>query len=198
MGESMLQMRQRPRGYTSAMDDETKVVQLPQRRDAERINDEPMVADEKAARRAAEEARVRDKFDKLTRLQASRQVKFDAPRREMYLELLAIGYSQSKAAGLVQVHPNSISYHRRHDAQFAGLEAEAIALGADDVLDRLREIAETGDPGSMATIRAAETVLKGTKPEYQPPKAGAGVKMTRQADGSQSLEVRAASWWKDD
>lgn len=89
----------------------------------------------------------------------------------------------SAAARQVGLTASYLHSLRRQDAAFDEACVSAVELGTDPVVERLTAIALHGDPGAMATVRAAETVLKGRNAAYRD--RGGSVRMERKdADGN--------------
>lgn len=83
----------------------------------------------------------------------------------------------------------SVLYRARHaDPEFDKAWTEALEAGCSPVERRLQAIALDGDPGSMATVRAAEVLLKTRHRAHQQRPAGA-VSATVDTPGG-SLTVR--------
>lgn len=144
-------------------------------------------------------ARLREALSQLTDTVALRAVRFDKVRQEVYLAAIAAGVPQHVAAVTVAgVSPSTPQWHARHDPEFKAALEEAWAIRSSKMEERLENIAMDGDPGSMATVRAAETVLKSRAGAFTPKVPGAArVDITRRPDGTQSMSASVGNFMID-
>lgn len=80
--------------------------------------------------------------------------------REDFLSLLASGISIDDAAEVVDRNISVLYNARKALPEFDRAWADALEVGCSPVERRLQSIALDGDAGSMATVRAAEVLLK--------------------------------------
>lgn len=109
--------------------------------------------------------------------------------RQAFLVGIAAGLDVDDAAEFCGRALSTLYQARNRDPEFARQWAEALEAGCAPVERRMRAIALTGNPESMATIRAAEVFLRTRHPNFGPPKpASASVKMDASA-GTFSVNV---------
>jgi len=85
---------------------------------------------------------------------------------EALLDAIAEGMSISQACRALGIRPNEVLRHAAMDEEFALALHIARDLSAEPIEERLSDIALNGDPTSMATVRAAEILLKGKSDRY--------------------------------
>lgn len=117
----------------------------------------------------------------------SKKTPFTRERREAFLDALACGLTVTAAADLVGIKRTHVYHVIRTDERFAQAFHEARDLSVDFLEERLSDIALTGDPSSMATVRAAETVMRGRSARYQT--GGRASVQLKQGEGGSSLSV---------
>jgi len=107
--------------------------------------------------------------------------------RQTFIRLLADGLTVSAAARRIGVVPSTIAHLRRRSEDFDIACTEAIEIASEAVLERLRNLALTGNGENLTTVRAAEIYLKGTNRRYQlPDKRSAKASITRRdLDGTE-------------
>lgn len=81
-------------------------------------------------------------------------------RQEGFLLALAAGLSVSTAVALAGVSRRTLYEHRRRDEEFAEQWDDALELSLGQIEGRLETIAIQGEMGSIATVRAAEALLR--------------------------------------
>lgn len=111
---------------------------------------------------------------------------------EHFLAGLRAGLCVDDAIAMTGATDRGFYKRRKRDPEFARRWEEAYAAGAAPLERRAQEIALTGEPGSMATVRAIEIGLRArhgslAHPRQAPPTATA--EMKRGADGAQSFTV---------
>jgi hypothetical protein len=99
-----------------------------------------------------------------------------------FLLALGAGLSVQAAAALVGVPEQQFYRERRRDADFAAEWADALEARTEPIEDRLHDIAMTGDPGLMSTIKAATSILAASNPRHR---NRTQVTRTTAPDGSQ-------------
>ena len=142
-------------------------------------HDDNEAIDVDAERRAS----LSDAIDKALMNAPSARPTFNKQRRKAFIELLAAGLTFSQSARTVGLTASYLHHLRRLDPAFDEACVSAIELGTDPVVERLTAIALHGDPGSMATVRAAETVLKGRNAAYRDRSGSVRIER-RDADGN--------------
>lgn len=111
--------------------------------------------------------RLRAAADRMEWDRAHRGVALSAQRRDTALAALRAGLPVSAAARLAGVSERTLYRERDRDAEFERDWAVALEAGAEAIETRLESIALIGEPGAMATVRAAETLLRGKSPRYR-------------------------------
>lgn len=94
------------------------------------------------------------------------QVPISAERRELFLAGLRAGISVSRSCRAAGIAERTAYRERGRNEAFARDWADALEAAVEPLEDRLEEIAYEGDMGSMATVRAAETLLRGRSRRY--------------------------------
>ena len=94
------------------------------------------------------------------------QVPISVERRELFLAGLRAGISVSKSCRAAGIAERTAYRERARNEVFAREWAEALEAAIEPLEERLEEIAYEGDMGSMATVRAAETLLRGRSRRY--------------------------------
>jgi hypothetical protein len=103
-----------------------------------------------------------------------------------FLDLFASGVPEFQICQLLGISRGTIYQRRRRDPEFGQRWDEARESRYTPIEDRLAEIAETGDMGSMATVRAAEVLLKGSIARYNSaPRQQASATIRQTAEGGQ-------------
>jgi hypothetical protein len=96
----------------------------------------------------------------LDHAQRSRNVPFSKKRREEFLAALGEGLTVASAAQYAGVSVRNVYIHRGLDARFAEQWEDALEASLGQIEERLMEIALYGEMNSMATVRAAEALLR--------------------------------------
>ena len=133
-----------PRGVTSSAN-------LPATLDDTSPLDNPAVAYQERMRVAAAQA---------SHDRAYRTAPFTKRARLDFLEALAGGMPVFDICVLLGVSRRTVYRQRQTDQDFAREWDEAIEMRYQPVADRLQDIAQYGDPSSMATVRASEILLR--------------------------------------
>lgn len=118
---------------------------------------------------------------------------FTRERRKRYLDLIAEGFSLTEACRIVGITYTTIAHTRRSDPGFDEACGIAIMIATEPVMARLQAIALHGDPGNMATIRAAEHWLKGVHPAYRDGRSQAAVELSRTNPDGTVDRIRATA-----
>ncbi len=92
--------------------------------------------------------------------QATANVALCPERAEGFLLAVAAGLPVSAAAVLAGVSRRTLYYQRAHDPEFAEQWEDAREASLGQVESRMESIALQGEPGSMATVRAAEALVR--------------------------------------
>lgn len=111
-------------------------------------------------------------------------------RREQFLAALAAGYPISVAAQIAGVAERTIYRIRGRDEAFAREWELALEASVDPIESRLAGIALTGAADSMATVRAAETLLRGRSRRYRKDGEQGATVTLRQGETSNSISLR--------
>jgi hypothetical protein len=97
--------------------------------------------------------------------QTTRSVPLTEERQNAFLLALAAGLSVSAAAALAGVARRTLYDHRENDSEFALQWENALEASIGNIEARLETIALQGDMNSMATVRAAEALLRARQRE---------------------------------
>ncbi len=100
--------------------------------------------------------------------QATRSVPLTEESQDAFLLALASGLSVSAAAALAGVARRTHYNHRESDGDFALHWDNALEASIDCIEARLETIVLQGDMSSMATVRAAEALLRARMREPRP------------------------------
>lgn len=113
-----------------------------------------------------------------------------------FLRLVAAGMPVFDIAVLLKVSRGTFYNHRNVDPDFAQAWERALEMRYTPIEDRLADIAVSGAPEAMATVRAAEVLLKGSIRRYNqaPASTQVSAKMTKHSDGSASFETRLGAF----
>lgn len=163
--------------------EETKAVALVTRLEAEERTRERILAIAKAEieadklkgdaalqlRRQEIEADIRVALEQAKHDAAHAAMPLDDEARAHFLRLLAAGMPVFDICQVLQVSRTTVYWARNHDDEFAERWTLALEQRYTPVEDRLANIALKGSPDSMATVRAAEVLLKGGIRRYGPP-----------------------------
>jgi len=115
--------------------------------------------------------------------------------RADFITLLSAGVPVQEICSRLQLASRTLYDARHADPEFNRLWEDAIERRYLPIEDRLASIARSGDPSSMATVRAAEVLLKGSIRRYsQSPATNASAKLTQHADGSKTFETRLGAF----
>lgn len=136
-------------------------------------------------------ARLRAAVERMRHDTRTVHVAMSAERRELFILGVRAGLSISRACKLAGIAERTVYRERGRNEAFAVEWAEALEGAIEPLEDRLEEIAYTGDMSSMATVRAAETLLRGRSARYRqggpaPQRASASVNA---ATGTISVSV---------
>ena len=142
--------------------------------------DNPAVAYQERMRVAAEQAG----HDR-----AHRNSPFTTRGMKDFLELLAGGMPVFDICRLLGVARTTVYARRRQDEEFARKWDEAIEMRYQPVADRLQDIAQYGDPSSMATVRASEILLRVNPAFSQQPKGQRATATLKQTAEGGALTV---------
>ena len=126
------------------------------------------------------------------RARARKHVPLTKERREGFLEAIRCGVTTTRAADLVGVSRRAIYAALERDETFRRQYDDARDIAAEVIEARLEEIAMSGDRNSMATVRAAEVLLKGRSQRYRPPQPGS-TKVTSAVEGRGVMSVQIGS-----
>ena len=162
-----------PRGVTSSAN-------LPATLDDTSPLDNPAVAYQERMRVAAEQAN----HDR-----AYRVAPFTKRAMRDFLDHLAGGMSVFDICRLLGVARPTVYARRRQDEEFARAWDEAIEMRYQPVADRLQDIAQYGDPSSMATVRASEILLRVNPAFSQQPKGQRATATLKQTAEGGALTV---------
>lgn len=119
-----------------------------------------LVSEPAALSPAAEKIRVMLEQAKSDRQYRERS--FTKKAEADFLGLFASGMPVHDACQMLQISSATLYLRRKLKPEFAELWEEARERRYLPVEDRLADIAMTGEPSSMATVRAAEVLLKGS------------------------------------
>jgi hypothetical protein len=122
----------------------------------------PLSADERAK---AAKLHVALRHLRGSRARAGRPIRPE--QRSLVVEGISSGLSLSAACDFVGVHSSTIYREIRRDREFAEAVETARELACDVAEERLEEIALDGPLDSMATVRAAEAVLRRRSARYR-------------------------------
>lgn len=95
------------------------------------------------------------------------RIPFTRRRQEEFLVALATGLSIADAAAAAGVGRRTVYRHRLTDRTFAESWTVALDCSVDAIEERLRRIVMGGRPDSMATVRAAEVLLRGRSSRHR-------------------------------
>ena len=112
--------------------------------------------------------------------------------KAQFLEFLALGLPVAMICNELGIARMTVYNHRNSDEAFAKAWHRALEVRSEPIVDRLHEIAEYGSADAMATVRAAEVLLKGTVRRFNqaPAPLSASATMTKHVDGSSSFTTR--------
>lgn len=110
---------------------------------------------------------------------------FDDEAQVHFLRLLASGMPVFDICRFLKVSRSTAYYVKRENPEFESKWLDALEMRVTPVEDRLRDIAEAGDPTSMATVRAAEVLLKGNIRRYNQAPRMPAVSASIQQGGSE-------------
>ena len=99
-----------------------------------------------------------------------------------FLLSLGCGLSVQASAALVGVSERQFYRERKRDADFAAEWETSLEMRTEPIEERLADIAMTGDPAAMSTIRAATAILAASNPRHR---NRTQVTRTTAPDGSQ-------------
>jgi len=129
------------------------------------LPDDPESLDPKhpGAARALAASLVRAAAAQLALAEDKRGRNISKRQREAFLIAVAVGVGVHAAADFAGCSMNALYGIRRRDAEFRASWDDALEASLDSVDTRLLSIALHGDPGSMATVRAAELLARGRR-----------------------------------
>ncbi|MEY4761790.1 MAG: hypothetical protein RLZZ200_1646 [Pseudomonadota bacterium] len=122
---------------------------------------------------------------------AKRGVPASKERKALWCALLAAGVSVADTAALVGISRSTMYRQRYKDPAFAADWDAALEMSIDPIEQRLKDISLTGPVDSMATVRAAEILLKGRSSRYAQggPARGLKVESKTGGDGTKEFSV---------
>jgi hypothetical protein len=112
-----------------------------------------------------------------------------AQRADAFLLALGSGLSVSASAALAGVARRTLYDMRARDEEFARRWDDALDMSVNVIEERFSEIAMTGDPGSMATVRAGEALLRGRSRGHRRDTSGSVEMRHRDAQGRERVLV---------
>lgn len=116
-----------------------------------------------------------------------RAVRATDDHKALFLLWLGTGLPIAVSAALTGVTADTMYRHRRQDKEFAEAWDDALEASLAPIEERMSEIAINGNPESMATVRAAELMLRRRSRTFQPPKLRPqGVEVQLGQDGKPS------------
>lgn len=99
--------------------------------------------------------------------QVTRRVPLTRQRRAAFLFALSSGLTVAAAAALAGVARRTLYDFRERDPEFGREWEDALEASLAPIEARLEEIALTGDKSCMATVRAAEALLRVRHPQQR-------------------------------
>lgn len=136
---------------------------------------------------------LRASLESITLRDAKLRIPFTKERKKRYLELISEGFSLTEACRIIGITYTTIAHTRKSDDAFDQAHQIATLIATEPVLARLQAIALHGDPGSMATVRAAETYLKGMHPAYRDGRSQAAIELSRTNPDGTVDRIRATA-----
>lgn len=133
--------------------------------------------------------RLRVTAARIERERALRRVPLTRESKHRFLEALSAGLAIDMAADVAGVASRTLYRERERDPAFAQEWQDALESSVSPIERRLESIALDGDPGSMATVRAAETLLRGRSRRYNPKGDSAATVRMSQSSDSRSITV---------
>jgi hypothetical protein len=128
----------------------------------------------------------------MTHDEGTRAVPLSKQRRDGFLLALAAGLPVTAAAALAGVSRRTLYDYRRRDEEFAEQWDDALEASLGPIEARLERVAIEGDANSMATVRAAEALLRVRHRQYRPSE-GRSTSVRRNDKGK-----RVVILWKND
>lgn len=142
------------------------------------------------------EDRIRVALEQATQERAWATKPISKASKALFIQGLAAGVPITVISEKLEIGRIAFYRLRRADSEFAQAWDDALEIRAEPIIDRLADIAESGAADAMATVRAAEVLLRGTVKRFNqaPASTQVSAKMTKHSDGSASFETRLGAF----
>lgn len=114
---------------------------------------------------------------------ARRLVPFSKDRKAAFVAAVAAGLNVHAACDVVGIATSTLYAQRNSDSEFARAWADALEASTAPIEERLANIAAIGAADSMATVRAAEVLLKHRDPRRYTKAPAVSAELRQTAEG---------------